>query len=67
LPLFISSFHVTVASSSLYFCPFLFVRPVLIPAECVLNPLCPSVCTHRTREPLLKNSQSLMCRSYLMD
>lgn len=51
----------------LYFCSFLFVRPVLVPAECLLNPLCPSVCTKRTREPLLRTSQSLRCRSYLMD
>ena len=66
LYLFISSFHVTVVSSSLCFCPFLFVRHVLIPAECLLNPLCPSACTRRTREPLLITAQRLMFRIYLM-
>lgn len=66
LCLFTSPFHVTVVSSSLCFCPFIFVRPLLIPAESLLNPLCPSVCTHGTREPLLSTPQSLMCRSYLM-
>jgi len=67
-PLFISSFHVTVVSSSLYFCPFfLFVRSVLIPVESLLNLLCPSVFTHKTRESLLRTSQSLMCRSYLIN
>jgi hypothetical protein len=68
LYLFISSFHITVVSSSVYFCPsFLFVRPVLIPAECLLNPLCPSVFTHKTRELLFRTSQNFMCRTYFMN